>query len=84
MATREALAELATCCARDLSQMSELMNLQGIDVLGPLPPSIQILTVFSGGISSGCQAPEAARRVLDYMASPAAAELKRRYGMEAP
>jgi molybdate transport system substrate-binding protein len=69
-------------CELGFQQMSELMNLPGIDVLGPLPPSIQILTVFSGGISNGCRTPEAARQVLDYMASPAAAELKRRYGME--
>ena len=71
-------------CELGFQQMSELMNLPGIDVLGPLPPSIQTLTVFSGGISSGCGVPEDARRVLDYMASPAAAELKRRFGMEAP
>ena len=71
-------------CELGFQQMSELMNLQGIHVLGPLPASIQTLTVFSGGISSGCRAPEAARRVLDYMASTAAAELRRRYGMEAP
>jgi molybdate transport system substrate-binding protein len=68
-------------CELGFQQMSELINLDGIEILGPLPPSIQIFTVFSGGISSGCQAPDAARRVLDYMASPDAAAVKRRYGM---
>lgn len=63
-------------------QMSELINLPGIDLLGPLPASIQSLTVFSAGIGTNCQSPGAARRVLDYMASPAVAGLKRRLGME--
>lgn len=64
-------------------QLSELMNLEGIDVLGPLPPAIQTLTVFSGGVSMTSAQPEAARRVLDYMASPATGDVKRRHGMEA-
>lgn len=64
-------------------QLSELMNLPDIDVLGPLPPAIQTLTTFSGGISVQCQSPQAARRVLEYMASPAAAAAKLQHGMEA-
>lgn len=68
-------------CELGFQQMSELMNIDGIDVLGPLPPSIQSFTVFSGGISCNCRVPEAARRVLDYIASPAATTLKHRYGM---
>jgi molybdate transport system substrate-binding protein len=68
-------------CELGFQQMSELMNLDGIEVLGALPPSIQSFTIFSGGISSGCQAPDAARQVLDYMASPATAAVKRFYGM---
>jgi len=69
-------------CELGFQQMSELINLAGIDVLGELPPSIQLLTIFSAGISITSQSPDAARRVLEYMASPATAELKRRLGME--
>lgn len=64
-------------------QLSELMNLEGIDVLGPLPPEIQTLTVFSGGVATASVDPAGARRVLDYMASPATGDVKRRHGMEA-
>ncbi len=64
-------------------QLSELMTLPGIDVVGPLPADIQTITVFSGGISSGCTRPDAARAVLEYMASPAVMALKSRFGMEA-
>jgi molybdate transport system substrate-binding protein len=63
-------------------QLSELMNLPGIDVLGPLPPAIQIITTFSGGTASASTQPDAARALLTFMASPAAAEVKRQNGME--
>jgi molybdate transport system substrate-binding protein len=62
-------------------QLSELMNLPGIEVLGPLPPAIQTLTVFSGGICAASTAADAARRLLAFLASAETAELKRRHGM---
>lgn len=63
-------------------QLSELITLPGIDVLGPLPAAIQAITIFSGGIGAQCQQVEAARRLLAHMAAPATAEIKRRHGME--
>jgi molybdate transport system substrate-binding protein len=64
-------------------QLAELANLPGIEVVGPLPPPVQIMTIFSGGIAATCSRPEAARALLDFMASPAAADAKRRHGMDA-
>jgi len=64
-------------------QLSELMSLAGIEVIGPLPPAIQTITIFSGGISSGCARPEAARSLLEYFASPSVSQTKHRHGMEA-
>jgi molybdate transport system substrate-binding protein len=63
-------------------QLSELMHLPGIDVLGPLPPAIQIVTTFSGGVCAASRQPEAVRALLAYLASPATAETKRRHDME--
>ncbi len=63
-------------------QSSELMTLPGIEVIGPLPPAIQTITVFSGGISPGCAQPELARALLNYCKSPAVAAIKRRFGMD--
>jgi molybdate transport system substrate-binding protein len=63
-------------------QLSELMSLPGIDVLGPLPDAIQIITTFSGGVSVTTTQADAARALLDFMASPATAETKRRNGMD--
>jgi len=64
-------------------QLSELMNRPGIEVIGPLPPEIQSVTTFSGGIAVACSQPEAARALLAYLASPAAADVKQRYGLHA-
>ena len=64
-------------------QLSELMNRPGVEVIGPLPPAIQSLTVFSGGIAAACSQPEAARALLAYLASPAAADVKLRFGQHA-
>ena len=62
-------------------QLSELMHLEGIDVLGPMPDSVQIVTTFSAGRCSASAQPEAADKLLQFISSPAAAEAKRRNGM---
>jgi molybdate transport system substrate-binding protein len=63
-------------------QLSEMLNLEGIKVLGALPPAIQIVTTFSAGICAGTRQPAAVREMLAYMASPAASDAKRRQGMD--
>ncbi len=63
-------------------QLSELIHLSGVEVVGPLPQAIQIITIFSGGIPVRCAEPGAARALLEYLASPCASETKRRHGME--
>jgi molybdate transport system substrate-binding protein len=68
--------------ALGFQQLSELMNLAGIDLLGPLPAAIQTITTFAGGISVRCEQPQAALDLLNYMRLPSAAAVKQRYGME--
>jgi molybdate transport system substrate-binding protein len=68
--------------ALGFQQLSELATLPGIDVVGPLPPDEQILTVFAGAVATQCDRPDAARAVLDFMSSPAAADVIRRHWME--
>ncbi|WP_240523299.1 substrate-binding domain-containing protein [Polaromonas sp. AER18D-145] len=63
-------------------QLSELMHLEGITVLGPLPPAIQIITTFSAGVCTGTRHAEAVRAMLAFMNTPQAAEAKRRQGMD--
>lgn len=68
--------------ALGFQQKSELMNLSGIDVLGPLPPAIQVLTTFSAGIAATSAQPDAARALCAFLASPGTAPIKQRNGME--
>ena len=68
--------------ALGFQQLSELISLQGIDVVGPLPADIQITTTFSGGIVAGSSSADAVSRLLGFMASPDAVEAKRRQGMD--
>ena len=67
-------------------QLSELLHVEGVAVVGPLPPAIQITTTFSAGIPTRASADssraEQVRALLDFMTSPLAAESKRRHGME--
>lgn len=63
-------------------QLSELLHVAGIAIIGPLPPAIQIVTTFSAGVCTVSQQPDAARALLEFMVSPAAEEAKRRQGME--
>jgi molybdate transport system substrate-binding protein len=63
-------------------QMSELLPVRGIDIVGPLPPEVQEVTQFSAGIAARAERPEAARALIAFLASPAAAPVIRRHGME--
>ena len=69
--------------ALGFQQLSELIHVPGLDIVGPLPPDIQITTVFSAGLGAQCRHLEAARALLDFMASPEALAAKRRQGMDA-
>jgi molybdate transport system substrate-binding protein len=63
-------------------QMSELGG-DGIDVVGPLPPDIQMMTTFSGGVAVTSTQPDAARALLSFLGSPAATAIKQAHGMDA-
>jgi molybdate transport system substrate-binding protein len=63
-------------------QLSELMHLQGITLLGALPPAIQIITTFCAGVCAGSRQADAVRIMLAHMSSPEAAAARRRHGME--
>ena len=63
-------------------QLSELMHLQGIDVIGPMPPGLEIVTTFSGGVCATSTQPDAARALLDFIRSPVADAAKWRHGMQ--
>ena len=63
-------------------QFSELMPVQGIDIVGPLPSELQKVTVFSAGIAAVSKEPEAGKALIKFLTSPAARAEIIRSGME--
>lgn len=63
-------------------QLSELIHAEGIAVLGPLPPAIQICTTFCAGIGARSTQVATVRSVLSFLASPAATAAKQHHGMD--
>ena len=68
--------------ALGFQQLSELIHVAGITIVGPLPTAIQITTTFTAAMTTGCTRPAEVQALLAYMASPEAAESKRSQGME--
>jgi molybdate transport system substrate-binding protein len=54
-------------------QISELKPIHGIDIVGPLPPALQKMTVFSAGLASNARQPEAGKALIAFLASKEAA-----------
>ena len=67
--------------ALGFQQLSELIHVADITIVGPLPAAIAIDTVFSAGVVAASPHAEVAGRLLAFMAAPSAAEAKHRQGM---
>jgi molybdate transport system substrate-binding protein len=63
-------------------QISELLPVKGIEIVGPLPPGAQRVTFFAAGIPVTAKNPEAAKRLIQWLASPAAYAAIRKSGLE--
>ncbi len=63
-----------------IQQVSELMVVQGIDIVGRLPVELESGTIFSGGVFA--KADPAAAAFLRFLASPAVASVFERHGLE--
>jgi len=63
-------------------QVPELLPVAGIDFIGPLPAEVQQMTVFAGGIQAGAKEAEAAKALINFITTPAAAPVIRKHGLE--
>jgi molybdate transport system substrate-binding protein len=63
-------------------QLSELINLPGIEVVGVLPPEVRIVTVFSAAACAASAQRDAVRRLLAFLASADADDVKYQHGMK--
>jgi molybdate transport system substrate-binding protein len=60
---------------------SELVNISGIDYVGPLPNSIQLIQTFAAARVMNSSNSEAAKKLIEYLSSPNAAEPIKNGGM---
>ena len=62
-------------------QISELLAVKGLDVIGDLPASVQRNSTFSAAIPTASQHPVEAKALVDWLASPAAFDAIRHFGL---
>jgi molybdate transport system substrate-binding protein len=65
-----------------VQQISELLPVPGIEIVGPLPPELQKVTVFSAGLFAGASEPQVAKALLALLTSAVARPVYQRKGME--
>jgi molybdate transport system substrate-binding protein len=63
-------------------QISELRPVKGIDIVGELPPGAQRVTYFAAGIPLTSKQPDAAKALIQWLASPAAYPAIQKSGLE--
>jgi molybdate transport system substrate-binding protein len=65
-----------------LQQMPELMAVSGIDVVGPVPDEMQLVSVFAAGVCTAACDTAAAKALIDFLRSAEAAMVIRSKGMQ--
>ena len=65
-----------------IQQMAELMAVEGIDIVGPLPRELQSITPFVAGIPTNASHPEAAKALIQYLTTQAAKRVIKAKGLE--
>jgi molybdate transport system substrate-binding protein len=67
-----------------IHQISEIVPVKGVVLVGPLPPEIQNYTTYAGAISSSAKDAAAAKAFIDFLAGPAGGAVLREKGMDRP
>ncbi len=62
-------------------QISELMAVKGVDIIGPLPDAVQLKTIVAAGVGTGSAYPTQAQALIRELASPTLDDAKRAAGL---
>ncbi len=65
-----------------VQQTSELLQVPGIEILGPLPGDLHMVTVFVAGVEASTGEAAMAKALLDFLRRPAAAAVFRAKGLD--
>lgn len=63
-------------------QVSELLAVKGIDLVGPLSPDVQLITVFPAGLTTAAPSPDAAKALVAFLRTEEAGAAFARAGMQ--
>ena len=63
-----------------IHQITEILPVPGVTLVGPLPGSLQKVTTYVGAVGAKAKNPEAARRFLAYLRTPPARDAFARRG----
>jgi molybdate transport system substrate-binding protein len=61
---------------------TRLIDVPGIDIVGPIPPEVQTWIGFAAGVSAAAKHPEAAKARIAFMHAPSAAAILRSKGVD--
>lgn len=78
------IAELVAAGEAEIAvqQIPEIMAVPGIELVGPLPRELQKVTVSGAGVFADSKQPEAARVLLEFLSTPAAARVMKAKGLK--
>jgi molybdate transport system substrate-binding protein len=65
-----------------IQQMAELMAVQGVDIVGPLPQALQSVTQFAAFVPSAALNPKGGRALIDFLRRDAAKAVIKAKGLE--
>jgi molybdate transport system substrate-binding protein len=66
-----------------IQQISEILPVQGAELVGPLPDEVQLITAFAAAIGANAEAPDAAQELIAFFISPEARRVIAANGMQA-
>jgi molybdate transport system substrate-binding protein len=67
-----------------IHQISEIVPVKEVTLVGPLPSEIQNYTTYAAGVSAGTKESEAAKALIKVFSGPAAAAVLKEKGMDRP
>lgn len=67
-----------------IHQISEILPVKGIVLVGPLPAEIQNYTIYAAGLGANAKQAEAAKALIKALTGPAAADVLKSKGMQSP
>lgn len=67
-----------------IHQISEILPVAGVELVGPLPAEIQNYTTYAAALGPAPSDPAAARALLEHLAGPQTARMLSQKGMQAP